>query len=338
VSPPVSSPLLLAILRALVFVGLTEAIFYRLLPAPSRLAFQSALDRMHDSVDRAGSLTFILAYLLVTLGLLVVAHRSLRVRLWPAGLNGFLVVCLVCLSGLALAALVSAPGPLFALAFSSLTLVAFFFAAMHSFTMEKSRRARAFTVAYSAALLCSMAGTFAGLGPALPGGLRDRFNAWAEASLGAGSVLLSAAACFAYMAFADFGRSRHRVGGMRWMALGIAAAAALGLAAGSTLAPPRLALLGWNPAPWEVILLSFTVFVSTLTALLSLLEPVTRLTGYGLLLLVLAGYPLMIAHQHLLAVLGSMLIFAPRRARSARIPISILSEGSLTPVRREELP
>jgi hypothetical protein len=331
VTAPAVSPLLLAFLRALVFVGLSEAIFYRLLPAPVETAFPSMMDRLHTSVDRAGSLTFILAFLLVIGALLNIAHRSLRFRLWPAGLNGFLVVCLVCLAGLGLAAMLSAPGPVFALAFALLAMITFFFIAMQAFAGETSLRASAFTVFYAAALLCSAFVTFGDFATWLPRGTRSSFvgsllsaaASRSETALIAGTVLICLSSIFAFLAYADLEGARARSGALTWLAVAVSIMAAAGFAAGSTLAPARLALLGRDPGTLQVVSLTFALFAGTLTALLNLLNPQTRLLGYGLLLLVLAGFPVVIAHQHLLVVLGSVLVFAPWHAVRPRFTVDL---------------
>ena len=324
---PVVSPFLLAFLRALVFVGLSEAIFYRLLPAPTNTAFPSLMERLHASVDRAGSLTFILAFVLVIVALLNVAHRSLRFRLWPAGLNGFLVVCLVCLAGLGLAAMISSPGPVFAVAFTILSMATFFFIAMHAFAGEASQRARAFIIFYAAGLLCSSVVTLGDFAAWLPRQVRGSTFAElvsavtepADAALLAGAVLMCLAAVFAFLSYADLEAARTRFGVLSWFAILVSVMAAAGLAAGSLLAPVRLALLGGDPGILRVLMLSFALFAGTLTALLNLLQPETRLLGYGLLLLLLAGFPVVIAHQQLLVVLGSVLVFAPWHAVKPRL-------------------
>jgi hypothetical protein len=75
--PPraLDSPLLAAFLRALAFAGLTEAIFYRLLPDPSPGLQPALLDRIHASLNRAGSRRFFLAFFFVVLAIVRIDER-----------------------------------------------------------------------------------------------------------------------------------------------------------------------------------------------------------------------------------------------------------------------
>ena len=61
----IGSPLMMAFLRVLAFVGITEALFYRMLPEPTGRE-QGLLGHVHASLSTAGDLTFLLAFFIVT--------------------------------------------------------------------------------------------------------------------------------------------------------------------------------------------------------------------------------------------------------------------------------
>ena len=62
-------------------------------------------------------------------------------------------------------------------------------------------------------------------------------------------------------------------------------------------------------------------------------DPENKARGYGLLLLILAGFPLRITHQDMLMVLGAALVFAPRIERDVpffiHLPDRMGPSGSL---------
>ncbi|HET9480340.1 MAG TPA: hypothetical protein VFP98_01160, partial [Candidatus Polarisedimenticolia bacterium] len=71
------------------------------------------------------------------------------------------------------------------------------------------------------------------------------------------------------------------------------------------------------PGLARVALLASTIFLGSLSAMLNLADASARMRGQGLLLLLAAGFPLGIAQQNLLAVLGAVLVFSPGRPQSA---------------------
>lgn len=311
------SPVLAAFLRALVFVGFTEAVFYRLLPDPVSPLSPSIGNTIHASLNRAGSLTFFLAFFFVTLALGNVAYRALRHPLWPAGLNGFLSLCLLCLVMLGFSAVVTERGPLFAAAFTGLSLLTLLFIAMHAFVAAGcSASMRILAVCYGAAAICSAGATLSGtlglsgsiLRVGLPGILSG--PAFATGALRAGQTLLAVAAAAAFFAFAPWVASGGRGGARRWPALTLGAVAAVGFAGGCLLAPARVALLGGKASPLVVITLSWVLFLGVVSAASNMTDPERRLRAYGILLVLLAGFPLRIAHQQLMAVLGAVLLFS----------------------------
>jgi hypothetical protein len=319
---PLETPLMMAFLRALTVVGLTEAIFYRLLPEPGSGSLPGLLRRMHASLNSAGSLGFFLAVLFVVLALIQLAYRTARVRAWPAGLNGFLAVCFLCLASLGFVAASAESGPGFAIGFTLLALATLLFLAMHAFAASPSVWIRAFAVCYAAAAICSAAGTLprflgrlaAEAPPAIARFLPSGPSPAAAGALSAGYVLLAVAGALAFLAFCDLeGRSSWASTRLAFSILP-SGLAAMAFALGCLIAPSRMALLGGHASGVTVLLLTSALFLGTLTAASAILDPPRRGLGFGLLMLVLAGYPLRIAHQDMLMVLGSALVFAPRHA------------------------
>ncbi|MFQ5700237.1 MAG: hypothetical protein ACE5HU_00145 [Acidobacteriota bacterium] len=299
--------------------GLTESIFYRLVPEPTVHGTPSLIEKLQVSLNRAGSLTFLLAFILVLAALVTVSRYTLRERPWPSGLNGFLAFCFIALVGLGLSASMARTGPLFAVVFTVVAVVTLLLISMHAFTVSGSRRVRAFAVCYNGAVICSALIALAVFLQRFPAGswpipldpLR-RVLLWAGVpAQPAGVLLLGAASAFAFLSFADLEdvfRKHRTLGVLTLLAAGLAG---FGLAAGSLLAPTRLGFLGPAPARLAVLLLSFALFLGALTAGLNLIEPRRRPLGYGVLLLVLAGFPHQIAYQDLLMVLGASLVLSP---------------------------
>lgn len=317
---PADSPILMAFLRALTLLGLTESIFYRLLPGPSASSAPDLLRRMHASLSFAGSLTFFPAFFFVVMALLVVASRSLRMRFWPPGLNGFLSLCFLGVAILGFSAVATARGPLFAIAFTALSVVTLLLMAMHAYSVTASAWEKAFAVAYGAAMVCSALATIIQFAADMPGeglsrGTAGRFAGLSGPALSAGTLFLSSAGAAAFMAFHEVRRSDAGAGARQTIAMVLSIAPALAFAAGCLVAPPELALIGPDPAPISVLLLSCALFFGLLTALTVLMGGRTKGRGYGLLMLVLAGFPLRIAYQDMLMVLGAALVFAPDPAR-----------------------
>ncbi len=323
---PAETPMLMAFLRILAVVGLTESIFYRLLPDPLPAASPSLLNRVHGWLDGAGQVAFWLGFFFCLAALVTIAWNSIRRKLWPAGLNGFLSVCFLSLTALSASALVVRHGPAFAMGFTLLAILTLLFMASHAFSVTSSRWEKGLAVFYSAAVLCSMVDSFIAFSEQLalldsgPGSVLSDLG---EPALAAGTLLIAATGVCAFMAFCDQGRSVSPGGPPLWSVILVSAAPAVGFAAGCLVAPPGQALLGPEPEPIAVVLLSAAIFLGSMTAAVSLLGPQKRALGYGLLLLMLAGFPLRIAYQDLLMVLGSALVFLPRRAGESAVRISV---------------
>ncbi|MGH9870138.1 MAG: hypothetical protein ACREAA_18500 [Candidatus Polarisedimenticolia bacterium] len=309
------------VLRGLLFAGCIEALFYRLAPLPDavRAGWEQ---RLLISLHRGGALMFFAAYLLVVVSLVSLSSRTWRQGRWPGWLNTFLSLGFLGLAALGVAAVGGARSEAFVLIFTALSLVIVLAICMHGFTTGWSASARAFTVAYGAAALCSsahLAWQTAGTSTAW---LRSPLF---EQALPAGQTLLAAAAVCAFLAFHDAGAPGA------WSGAGPAALAAAAVAASTLFGSGHLALDG-DAHPARVTLMAGTVFLAGLTGASCLRDPLRRQTGMGLLLLVLAGFPLRIAHQQMLMVVGAALLMAPALVpRPVFLPLLIQPEASPTP-------
>jgi hypothetical protein len=115
----------------------------------------------------------------------------------------------------------------------------------------------------------------------------------------------------AFIAFSEGWEDQDRRKERLRMAILLGALAGTAYAAGCLLAPLSLAPHGARNGPITVAILSWSLFLGVATASANLLRPGRRPLAYGLLVLVLAGFPLRIAYQQMLAVLGAVLVFAP---------------------------
>ena len=308
---PQGSPLLRAFLRTLAFLGPIEAIFFRLLPPPEGPSL-TALARAHESLHRAGELAFWLSLALAIVLLITLARTALTSRIWPPGLNGFLAVCLMSQAALGIgAAIGETPGPAFAAAFTLIAVMAAMAIATHAYAAAAGFM-RAFLVTYVSSVLCSGITTVASFGHRL--GIFSMPVAVAGASYTAGLILLALSGVLAFLAFTepmhlfDLGKKAA------FFAVVTAASASLGFAAACLLGDASIAPLGTRPSVPLVLQLSFAIFAGGLSIAANLLSPERRFVGYGLLLMLLAGFPQRIALQDMLMVLGAALLLAPRRA------------------------
>ncbi|HKY31316.1 MAG TPA: hypothetical protein VJV23_02185 [Candidatus Polarisedimenticolia bacterium] len=303
-SHPLVSP---ALLRTLAFLGVTEALLYRLARPPA--AGEGASSGVAASLHEGAGFAFTLAFLLSIAVLLNLAFRAARRPAWPGGLNTFLGICFVGLAAMGVSALAADAGPVLAIGFTSLSLVALMAIAMHAFAVLTPAWPRAFAVAYAAAALCSAASVVPAFLERLAWAPARRPELLVQAPR-AGEVLLAAAGVLSFLAWAEArpgGAARIQAA----VALVPAGMAGLGLAAASLMTAPETGLLGARPEAWRVLLLSSGLFLAVLTATLNLMSPRTRGVGYGLLFLTLAGFPLRIAHQDALMVIGAALLLAP---------------------------
>lgn len=306
-APPVSTPLV----RALLFAGVIEGLLYRLLPEP---AAQPAtwVERLHASLHRGGGFMFFVAYALVIACLVDLSWKTLRDHRWPAGLNGFLSICFLCLAMLGISVVMAPGGPLFAAGFTVLSLAVILALTMHAFTTAASLSSRALLVTWTGAVVCS---AFVVMAEALArgGGVASAWLRAADAAHPAGEALLAAAAACAFLSLHDASAPGA------WAGLVPAGLGAAALAAGSVLPSPRWALVE-GLHPMRLALLACALFLATLTGLSCLPDPKRRTAGVGVLVLLLAGFPLHIAHQQMLAVIGAALLLAPpvRRTEASR--------------------
>src|SRR5262245_26718747 len=91
------SPLLKALLRGLILVAATEAVFFRLMPDPPR-AMGRPLARALAHAAEAGQVAWIIALTIVTIALLGTALTSLRRSVWPPFRNGVVAACMLALA------------------------------------------------------------------------------------------------------------------------------------------------------------------------------------------------------------------------------------------------
>ncbi len=259
---------------------------------------------------------FFAAYALVVLSLVNLSWRALREGRWPSGLNGFLAVCFLSLAMLGAAAVTGAAGPFLVLGFTLLSWITLVAICMHAFSDPAATLpARAFTVLYAAAALCSSVWLAASF---LSDAISPAAGAWdaVEKAVPAGEALAMGAAICAFLAFHDTKRPGA------WSASGPAALAAAAVAAASLMPDGRWALLGEHPHPLRVALMTCTVFLAGLTGGSLLRDEERRAAGFGLLYLLLAGFPLRLAHQQMLMVTGAALLLAPRLAGTSTDVVS----------------
>ena len=300
--------MLAAFLRALALVGLSEAVCYRLLPDPVASASSSFAHTIHVSLSRAGGLAFFLAFFFVTLALCNVAYRALQDPLWPPGHNGVLALCLLCLALFGFSALILERGPLFAALYTCLSTVTLLLIGMNAFVTTRSTSVKVLAVCYGAATICSASSTLSStLAGMMPGPLTR--PVLAAGAVAAGHAILVVAAGAAFIALTPWGLPTRRPFGT----LGPIAAGTLtacGFTAGVLLAPDRMAFLGGRTAPLTMLALSWVIFLGTVCVVTNLMQPHRRMRAYGILLVMLAGYPLRIAHQQMMAALGAVLLFS----------------------------
>ncbi len=328
--PPLQgSPLLRAFLRTLAFLGPIEAIFFRFLPPPDGSS-STTLARTHESVHRAGMLAFMLSFALAIVLLITLARLALSSRIWPPGLNGFLAVCLMSQAALGIgAAIGEAPGPAFASAFTLIAVMAAIAVATHAYAAA-SGFLRAFLVTYVSSVLCSGITTIASFGHRL--GILVMPERIAAASYTAGLIMLALSGILAFLAFTEPAHLFLLDGRTAFFAVIAAAAMSLGFAALCLLGDRDIAPLGSHPSVPLVLLLSFAIFAGLLSIAMNLLIPERRLAGYGLLLMLLAGFPQRIVVQDMLMVLGAALLLAPRRSAA------VAPAGSPPPTPTDEAP
>lgn len=331
-----SLPLLAPLVRALALLAVIEAIFGRLLVPPAAPA--TGFDRLLEAAGRSGGLAFVPALALVMLSIAAIAIGLLREPRWPAGLNGFIAACLLTLVLLGTAAFGAAISPLLVLGFTSLSLLTFLTIAMHAFATRASPWIGAFAVVYGAALICSaltQVALLAAPDTGGPGAASELFAGWAarrDLARQAGELLLAAAAALAFMAWCNV----HPMGGdPRRLRLAIIAAIPAGaLFALATMGMGQSQEIAGRAGWWMPALLTGSVFLAAVTSLACLLDPDQRTRGLGILMLLLAGFPLRIAYQQLLMVLGTTLLLAPPASAGAGSPASRspASRGEVAPV------
>jgi hypothetical protein len=316
--------LLRALLRALVFAAILETLFYRLLTIPSESSEWPWLADIHLSTGRAGRLMFFIAFVILLPALVSLASGALRYPAWPIGLNGLVVVGILTLAALAISLSTGPRGPAFALGFGIVALLTKLLMLAGMFESRKDNAGRLFAVALGGSLLCMTAGDVVDLTGRLS-------VTWLPAALGspsthAGRWLLFAAGILAFFAFAPRVRGNRRAV-EHAAAFGLPTATAFTLILGVVFHLPLLRRVGPGLGAVQadsvtLILTTGTaaaaLFLVTMTAFRGLIDPYLRPRGYGLLFILLAGYPNAIAYEHLLSLMGVALLTAESFSRASR--------------------
>jgi len=314
------SPILRSFLRALLFAVLIETIFYRLLTIPARSPAWPWIEDLHVSTGRAGELMFTIAFALLVPTILGLAYAALRTPAWPGSLNGLVGVGLLTLVALTVLAALSPAGPVFAIGFSSIAVLVSLGMLSGMYESREDLPGRLFAVTLAGSLACMAAATGSEWmrllsGPGLPGSIDRPVKS-------AGMWLLFAAGVLAFPAFGTLAGAARGVMG-RAATYGVSTATAFAFVVGAVAHPPLLANLQdtlgpGSPGSLAVILrtgaASAAVFLVVFTSLRGLLQTESRVRAYGLLFLLLSGYPHRIAYQHILGVLGLALVTGSSQA------------------------
>ncbi len=326
-SPIFEAPLLRALLRTLLFAAILEALFYRLLTIPAESA-RPWLEGVHASTARAGMLMFFVAFLLLLPTLITVAYAALRLPAWPPPLNGFISIGLLTISALGVSASVGPRAPSFALGFTVLGLLLSLAMLAGFFERQESPAARWFAVALGGSLTSISVAEAAGLASTLD--LIPRSPVLISAALSSAWWLLFAAGGLAYFAFAPL--TVNGAGGRagRLATLGLSTVSSFGLILGAFFHPAILQRVapalgtgagGMLADVFKVSAAAAALFLVSLTALRGLALPHLRAASLGLIFLLLAGYPRVVVYQHLLSLLGVVLITGSAPG-ATRIPVA----------------
>jgi len=325
------APLVRALLRALLFAASIEAIFHRLLTIPARSA-RPWVEGLHVSTERAGLLMFYVAFALLIPTLLAIAYSTLRSPAWSGGLNALVWLGLLALTAMTISAAFGPRGPAFALGFSLLAAAVALAMLSGLYEARSDLAGRAFAVLLAGAVACmASSGAVDLLGRIAP--YRPGFPVAAVAA--AGQWLFIAAGLLAFPAFAPEAGSRPGVVGHA-AGLGLSAASAFTLIVGVVAHPPILSRLGASlGAAWPgsgagiatTAAAAAALFLTLLTCVSIFNDPEGRGRAYGLLLLLLAGYPHGIAYQHLLALAGLALLTGTAFRRPP-VVLSFLEAGT----------
>src|SRR5262245_56237318 len=256
---------------------------------------------------------FILSFAIVLPTLLAVAYSSLRTTAWPGGLNSFVAVGLIALVVMTIVAAMALRGPAFAVGFTAISLLVGLGMLAGMFESREDVAGRCLAVLLAGALLCSDLAMFSGW-------LRDvgarSLDAGIEGNIAAAARwMLFGAGALAYPAFASPSTAQQKLG-ERAATYGVSAATALTLVVGTITHPPILERLrdaagaggGVASSVLRTTAAASALFLVTFTTSRGFALPPLRFRSYGLLFLLLSGFPHRIAYQHLLAMLGLALI------------------------------
>lgn len=338
-SPPAfaEAPIVRALLRALLFATIIEAIFFRLLELPARLPLPAWAPDLRVTTSRAGMLMFFVAYGLSLGAMLSIAYASLRRPAWPGPLNALGSLGLLALTALGMSAAIFSQGPAFALGFGLIALTVSLGMLAGMFETRQDAAGRAFAILLAAALVCLTLQSAVDLSSMLP--LRALPVRWHEPLAAAGRWLFFAAGALAYAAFAPRARADGAV--RTAAAYGVPAMASFALILAVVARPAVLESVAGAAGPdgarsaigiLETSVAAAATFLVLFSALRAMMTPALRTNGYGLLFLLLSGVPHRIAYQHLLGVLGVALVSAADCAPPLpAIPVFIASPEPLEP-------
>jgi len=322
------APFVRALLRTLLFAASIEAIFYRLLTIPPTSSW-GWVEELHVSTARGGVLMFMVAFALLLPTLLTIAYSTLRAPAWPGGLNALVAMGILALLALGISAGLSPRGPAFALAFSVLAASVALAMLAGMYDARQDLAGRFFAVSLSGAIVCMAASGAVDLAARI---LPGRFAFPTAAVAAAGRWLFITSGLAAFPAFASETNASLGAAG-RAAGLGLSVASAFTLVVGAVAHPPLLSRVGGAlgiastdsmgsiPDILRTSAAAAALFLTTQTALR--IFPAVEGPGraYGLLFILLAGYPHRIAYQHLLALTGVALVTGSARPRPPYLPV-----------------
>jgi hypothetical protein len=260
---------------------------------------------------------FIIAFAFLLPTLLTIAYASLRSPAWPGGLNALVAMGLLAMVVLGISMAFDARGPVFALGFTLLAAMVGLAMLAGLYERDPEISSRVFAILLAGALVCATLSTSADLIRHVAP-WRAPFPEPAVAA--AARWLLAGAGLAAFPAFSPDGPAPSGAGRMA-AGLGLSAASAFVLIFGAVAQPSFLSRIagalrfGSSGSLSGILYISAAaaaVFLTLLTAFRCFSVAESRARAYGLLFVLLAGWPHRIAYQHLLALAGVALLTASR--------------------------
>jgi hypothetical protein len=312
--PGTETPLRLALLRVTAFAAAVEAICFRLLPRAGPRDLQggfSWVGELRGNLAQSGATAFVIALALCLALLMGQATRALGRRPGGPWINGLLAGCIMALITTSLSAAMLPVGPAFVAGFSLLSVLIVLLVVGQSYPGLETGWQRGCAVALASLMVCSCLSQLALVSSrAASARLAAVAGGFESAAASAGFLLAAAAGVLSFMAWSDL-ESAHRPDRPWRLSLEGALSGAGSLAfAAVCLFPPRSASMGALPQSWPAVAAaSASLFLAGVTALGNMMTPGRAHVGYGLLFMILAGFPLRTALQNLLMVLGCLCLF-----------------------------